>query len=102
MSLRVRRSLAPLSAIVYEPLIRAALAEDFGLAGDITTEATIPAGTLARASLVTRAPGILAGRDAALFAFRLLDPSVRVETFVDDGDATQNGTSLSRAASALR
>ncbi len=94
MSLRVRRSLASLAPIVYEPVVRAALAEDFGIAGDITTEATIPPGTLARASLVTRAPGVLAGRDAALFAFRLLDPNVEVETFAGDGDAMAAGTTI--------
>jgi nicotinate-nucleotide pyrophosphorylase (carboxylating) len=94
VSARVRRALVPLAPIVYEPLVRAALAEDFGLAGDITTEATIPAGTLARAALVTRARGVLAGRDAALFAFRLLDPQVRIETFVDDGEAMAPGTTI--------
>ncbi len=70
------RVVEPLPRLLYEPLVRAALSEDFGLGGDLTSEATVPAGTRATALLVARRPGVLAGLEPALLAFRLLDPGV--------------------------
>lgn len=83
-----------LARVLFESLVRAALAEDFGIAGDVTSEATIPLGTRASASLVARTPGVLAGLDAALFAFESLDPSARIAAFVRDGDALARGTRI--------
>jgi nicotinate-nucleotide pyrophosphorylase (carboxylating) len=96
------RALAPLSPVIYEPVVRAALAEDFGLGGDITSDATIPAQTQARGSLVARQPGVLAGLDAALFAFRLLDPDARVETFASDGGRVDAGSAIATVAARAR
>ncbi|MBD5607095.1 MAG: nicotinate-nucleotide diphosphorylase (carboxylating), partial [Candidatus Eremiobacteraeota bacterium] len=59
-----------MTPLLYETLVSAALAEDLGLGGDLTSEATVPAGRRARASLVARQAGTVAGLDAALFAFR--------------------------------
>ncbi|HEX4034054.1 MAG TPA: carboxylating nicotinate-nucleotide diphosphorylase [Solirubrobacteraceae bacterium] len=59
-------------------LVRRALEEDIG-AGDVTGEATVPAGTRARARIVTKAEGVVYGVDAALLAFSLLDPGVVLE-----------------------
>jgi nicotinate-nucleotide pyrophosphorylase (carboxylating) len=106
MSLRTSRArrLEALPQIVYEPIVRAALAEDFGLGGDITSEATVPSGTRATALLVARREGVLAGLDPALLAFRLLDPGVRIEVLARDGeDLAQNQTiaTLSGDARAL-
>jgi nicotinate-nucleotide pyrophosphorylase (carboxylating) len=98
------RSIEALPQLVYEPVVRAALAEDFGLGGDITSEATVPAGTRATALLVARREGVLAGLDPALLAFRLLDPGVRIEVRVRDGeDLARNQTiaTLSGDARAL-
>jgi nicotinate-nucleotide pyrophosphorylase (carboxylating) len=78
--------LAPLPPILYEALVRAALAEDFGLGGDLTSEATVPAGTRARAALVARRAGTLAGLEPALFAFCVLDPAATVTRRIDDGE----------------
>jgi nicotinate-nucleotide pyrophosphorylase (carboxylating) len=83
-----------LSRVLYEPLVRAALAEDFGIAGDVTSEATIPVGKRARGSLVARSLGVLAGLDAALFAFELLDPHARIEVFGSDGEALAGGSCI--------
>jgi nicotinate-nucleotide pyrophosphorylase (carboxylating) len=91
---RVAHRSVPLPRIVYEPLVHAALLEDLGVAGDVTSEATIPAGAQARASLVSRAQGVLAGLDAALLAFLLLDPGVAIETFVGDGERVENGSRI--------
>ena len=90
----LERELAPLSPVLYEPLVRAALAEDFGIAGDITTEATIPPGAHASAALVVRQAGVLAGLDAALFAFRALDPDARIESAARDGERVAAGAAV--------
>ncbi len=83
--------LEPLPPLLYEPLVRAALLEDLGLAGDLTSEATIPRGTAARGALVAREPGVLAGLDAALLAFELLDPSFEVARLKRDGERVAAG-----------
>ena len=80
-----------LPAILVEPLIRAALAEDLGRAGDLTTELTIPPGTRARALLRARRSGRIAGLDAALLAFRLLGPRLAIEVGVPDGERCRSG-----------
>lgn len=85
---------APLPRIAYEALVRAALVEDFGLGGDVTSEATIDAGLRARGALVARKPGVLAGIDAALLPFALLDPSATCAALLRDGDAFEAGAML--------
>src|SRR5712671_6646767 len=65
----------PLPTIMIEPLVRAALLEDLGRAGDITTDAIVPAEARAATALVARQPGVVAGLDLALLAFRLADPA---------------------------
>jgi len=87
-----RREIVPLSAVLYEPVIRAALAEDFGIGGDVTTEAIVPPNARANAALVARGAGVLAGLDAALFAFALLDPDVEVDVRAGDGAHVDAGT----------
>ena len=82
-----------LPEILYDDVVRRALAEDLGRAGDLTTDAIVPAGLEARAALVAREAGRIAGLEAALHAFRLLDPSVRVEVRLGDGaDAPADAT----------
>ena len=98
MTIVTPHMLAPLPAAIYEPIVRAALAEDFGLGGDITSEATIPAGTRARASLVARAPGTVAGLEIALAAFTLLDPAATFEVEHRDGAIVAAGTTLATIA----
>ena len=61
-----------LSATELEPLVRRALDEDIG-SGDVTTRATVPAGTRARARITQKQPGVLFGLDVAQLAFALLD-----------------------------
>jgi nicotinate-nucleotide pyrophosphorylase (carboxylating) len=55
--------------LILEPVVRAALLEDLGRAGDITTEAVVPAEATVEAVIAARQPGVLAGLDAALLAF---------------------------------
>ncbi len=88
--------------LVYEPLLRLALAEDLGRAGDITTEATIPPGAVASAQLVARSGGSIAGLPMAERVFALLDPAVRFESRVSDGDVVEAKTTLARISGPAR
>ena len=71
--------------------VRAALREDLGRAGDITSAATIPADARATAYLVTRKPGVLAGLDVAAAAFHAVDPAIRFDAKASDGQALEEG-----------
>jgi nicotinate-nucleotide pyrophosphorylase (carboxylating) len=84
----------PLYPLLYEPLVRRALEEDLGRAGDLTSDAMLPAQQRASASVVARAAGCLAGLQVALSAFRLLDPSVEIEALAADGEDVEAGTVL--------
>jgi len=81
----------PLPDIVIEPIVRLALSEDLGRAGDLTTDATIPPGTQLTAHIRARQTGRLAGMDAATLALKLIDRDVSLETHKQDGDALSPG-----------
>jgi nicotinate-nucleotide pyrophosphorylase (carboxylating) len=85
-----------------EPLLRAAFAEDLGSAGDLTTEATVPAGATAEGSVGVRSAGVLAGLPVAEAAFRLYDPSVRFVATAADGMTIPAGTSVATVAGPAR
>jgi nicotinate-nucleotide pyrophosphorylase (carboxylating) len=87
-------SVLPLPAIMIEPLVRAALLEDLGRAGDLTTDAIIPADARAKAVLSARQPGVVAGLDLALLAFRLIDPTVEIEVHRPDGSRLTPGDDI--------
>jgi len=78
--------IAPLSPLLYLGLVQAALAEDLGRAGDITTDAIVPQAVLARVSLRTRQAGRIAGLDIAASAFTAVDARLRVSKIANDGD----------------
>ena len=80
--------------LIIEPIVRAALLEDLGRAGDITTEAVVPAEAAVEAVIAARQPGVLAGLDAALLAFELLDPTLRIERLCEDGDRISRGEAV--------
>jgi nicotinate-nucleotide pyrophosphorylase (carboxylating) len=80
--------------LLVEPLVRQALAEDFGLAGDLTSAAVVPPGVQARGALRAREAGVVAGLQPARLAFQLLDPSVRVETRRCDGSRVAPGETI--------
>jgi nicotinate-nucleotide pyrophosphorylase (carboxylating) len=77
--------------LIVEPIVRAALLEDLGRAGDITTDAVVPADAAVEAVIAARQPGVLAGLEAALLAFELLDPALRIERRRADGDRISPG-----------
>jgi nicotinate-nucleotide pyrophosphorylase (carboxylating) len=84
----------PLPAVLVEPLVRAALLEDLGRAGDLTTDAIVPPDAVARAVLQAREPGVVAGLDMAECAFRLVDPRLRFETLKGDGARLKPGDDI--------
>jgi nicotinate-nucleotide pyrophosphorylase (carboxylating) len=88
--------------LLIEPVIRAALAEDLGRAGDITTEAVIPADTRATVHFVAREPGVIAGLACARIAFALLDPSLLFVPVLADGARVAPGDVIARVAGAAR
>ncbi len=92
----------PPSPLVYEPLLRLALAEDLGRAGDLTTEATIPLETSAVARLVARRAGSIAGLPMASRVFGLLDSRVEFESEAEDGDGVAAGATLARLSGPAR
>ena len=87
-------AVTPLYPLVYEPLVRRALEEDLGRAGDLTTDAVVPPGARARARLVARGPGRVAGLEVALSAFALLDTTLRLDIVRKDGDIIGGGSVL--------
>ena len=97
-----RRALSPPARLLYEPLLRAALAEDLGTAGDLTTDAIIDPGATARAEIVARRDGVAAGIGIAGETFALLDPDVTVRAGVPDGDDVGPGTVLATVAGPAR
>jgi nicotinate-nucleotide pyrophosphorylase (carboxylating) len=91
----------PLPPLLIEPVVRAALAEDLGRAGDVTA-ALIPAETRFSGVLAARRDGRVAGLDCARLAFEALDPSARFEAQAGDGDDAARGVALARIEGSAR
>ena len=83
--------LSPLPRVMLEPLVRAALLEDLGRAGDLTTDAIVPAGHQAETALVARQPGVIAGLDLAALAFGLIEPGISIAVSKPDGSQVSPG-----------
>ncbi|MER9051931.1 carboxylating nicotinate-nucleotide diphosphorylase [Mesorhizobium sp. M0923] len=82
---------SPLPTIMLEPLVRAALLEDLGRAGDLTTEAIVPKEHQAGTVLAARQSGVVAGLDLAMLAFRLIDPDIEISVERADGSNVMDG-----------
>ena len=80
-----------LPRVIVEPIVRNALAEDLGLAGDITSAAVIPGDHRSTVVMAARQPGVIAGLDAAELAFQLVDPAITMTRHVNDGAAVEAG-----------
>ena len=87
-------SVPSLPMLMLEPLVRAALLEDLGRAGDITTDAVVPKQARAETALVARQPGVVAGLELAALAFRLVEPEIEIEIERPDGTRLQPGDRL--------
>lgn len=89
-----------LSPLVIESLVRNALLEDMGYRGDITSESIIPPSKKARAVMRARKSGIVSGIDAALIAFRLSDPGLKIDAISEGANIESGQTILSVEGSA--
>lgn len=99
---RDRAPLPPLYPLLYEPVIRRALEEDLGRAGDLTSDSILPPDLRAEARVVVRKEGRIAGLDASLSAFRLLDPSVTIDLHLRDGEDAAAGRTLATVRGSAR
>jgi nicotinate-nucleotide pyrophosphorylase (carboxylating) len=88
--------------LIIEPIVRAALLEDLGRAGDITTDAVVPEEATVEAAIAARQPGVVAGLEAALLAFELIDPALRIERLCADGTRVLRGEVVARIAGRAR
>jgi len=88
--------IAPLPDLLVEPVVRAALLEDLGRAGDVTAAACLPAGQTLKAAFAARASGRVAGLDCARLAITLLDPGARFEIAAADGADVEAGAVLAK------
>lgn len=95
-------TLPPLPRLLVEPVVRAALMEDLGRAGDITSNAVIPADARLKGAVVTREPGVVAGVDAAVVTFALIDPAVKVNVERPDGSRIERGQVVLRVEGPAR
>jgi nicotinate-nucleotide pyrophosphorylase (carboxylating) len=91
-----------LSPLLVEPLVRATLLEDLGLAGDITSNAVVPADHHSTMVFSLRQSGVIAGLDVAETAFRLVDPAIVFDRLSSDGTSHQPGTEIARVSGSSR
>ncbi|MEO8812781.1 MAG: carboxylating nicotinate-nucleotide diphosphorylase [Caulobacteraceae bacterium] len=94
--------IAGLPDLVIEPLVLAALAEDLGRAGDLTSAACLPAEARMAAAFVARGKGVVAGLACARLAVAAMDPAARFETALADGDAVVAGAVLANVEANAR
>src|SRR5258708_2463708 len=95
-------TLSPLPTLMLEPVVRAALLEDLGRAGDLTTDAIVPAQAHAETALVARQAGTVAGLDIAALAFRLVEPKIEITVERPDGTRLAPGDVVATIAGPTR
>ncbi|WP_084417893.1 carboxylating nicotinate-nucleotide diphosphorylase [Henriciella litoralis] len=88
--------------LLLDPIVRLALSEDLGRAGDLTTDATIAPGTRIEAHIAARKPGRLAGMDAAAYALKLIDASVELDQHLGDGAELSPGSKIATLSGSAR
>ena len=91
-----------LPEVLVERVVRRSLDEDLGSGGDITSRAVIPPDATARAHVVAREGGILAGAQPAALAFRLVDPTVELRFEVTEGASVEAGEVVATAEGLTR
>ena len=91
-----------LPALMIEPQVRAALLEDLGRAGDLTTDAIVPADVMTTCALVARQPGVVCGLDFSDWAFRLIDPRIQMRVALPDGSRLKPGDLIATVSGPAR
>ena len=95
-------NLGPLPDLLIDPVVRAALLEDLGRAGDITAAACVPAGTRLNARFAARTAGRIAGLDCARLAIAALDPTATFRVLIGDGEDAPAGGVLAEVEADAR
>ena len=91
-----------LPRLITEPIVRAALLEDLGRAGDITTDAVVPVTAEAECAIIARDPGVISGVDLACLAFAMMDPSVAISVMRPDGSTVAAGETVLQISGSAR
>ena len=94
--------IAPLPDLLIDPVVRAALAEDLGRAGDITALACIDADARLEATFGARKAGTIAGLACARLAILAMDPDAKFKARVEDGDQVKAGAVLAKVSANAR
>lgn len=94
--------ITPLPDTLIEPIIRAALAEDLGRAGDVTSAACVAPDAELSVAFAARQAGVVSGLACARLALAALDPRIAFEAVAADGDVLRAGTVLATATGNAR
>lgn len=94
--------ISDLPEIITRPIVQAALSEDLGRRGDVTSQAVIPADRMAAFSIVTRVPGVVCGLELVRQSFALMNENLEFTAYKNDGDITAAGTVLARVTGNAR
>lgn len=95
-------SIPPLPDVVLEPIVKLALAEDFGAAGDVTTDALIDPEAQGRWAIAARRAGVVAGLDAAMLAAWLIDTDLEFAIAAGDGARVKPGETIAQISGSAR
>ncbi|MEE9272806.1 MAG: carboxylating nicotinate-nucleotide diphosphorylase [Robiginitomaculum sp.] len=92
----------PLPNIIIEPMVRRALEEDFGTAGDLTANLLVPAHAQNTLYFKARQNGIISGMQAAKLSFALVDLDVKFDIIKGDASPVRKGTIIAKVSGAVR
>src|SRR5579872_7143582 len=81
----------PPHPLLIDPIVRHALEEDFGRAGDLTSDLVVPPEATASAKLVARSAGTICGLPIAERAFLIVEASISLAANDPDGTKVENG-----------
>jgi len=95
-------AIEPLPDLLIAPIVRAALAEDLGRAGDITAQACVPADAKLTADFAVRRGGVVSGLSCIRLALAELDPTASFDALALDGHVVPAGTALARVSGNAR
>lgn len=96
------QTLPPLPDVVLEPIVKLALTEDLGAAGDVTTDALIDPETQGRWAIAARRGGVIAGLDAAMLAAWLIDTDLEFALAAGDGARVKPGETIAQISGSAR
>lgn len=102
MTTQMKMQHQKLSPVLVEKLVRAALEEDLGRGGDITSDAVIPVDATASVAMVARDDGRICGLDLAEMSFRLADDTLSVKRIFPDGSDVKAGDTVMTVSGSAR